>query len=208
MTTTNNNGRRNGKGKAAITEPVATTTDQLEQLLTTDQPTQLIEEETPQAPVTAQAPEPTAEELIAQAKAETRAAKPQEEEKPDPTPTTGGGEITTATTAVESAIANSAQELVKIEEQARTARVEMGFQEGQKDAQEIRSGYQLGLLTGLTQGKAADTNDLAEQLQALRGHTDTTAATAINNLLQGLVKEPQAITPLGQTPVQRKLKII
>ncbi|MBO3464139.1 hypothetical protein G7B40_001510 [Aetokthonos hydrillicola Thurmond2011] len=204
MTTTNSNGaKRNGKAKTAITEP-ATTTDQLEQL------EQMLAEEPKETPQeTAQAPEPTSEQLLQQAKQETRAAKPQEEEKPDPTPTTGGGEITTATSQIEGAIAQSAQKLVQIEEQARTARVQMGFELGQQEAQDIRQGHQLGLLTALVQAKAQDTNDLAEQLQALRQHTDGTTSTAINSLLQGLVKEPAKIAPLGQaTPTQRKLKII
>lgn len=65
-----------------------------------------------------------------------------------------------------SATNQSAQELVATEQQAKKARIAGGMQKGINDAQDIRGGYQLGLMEGVTQGIA---NDNAQFIQGLVG---------------------------------------
>ncbi len=69
----------------------------------------------------------------------------------------------TVTSELQQATSEAAKELVDANSQALQERLQIGVREGLEDAKDIRKGYQLGLLKGLTQAKQTDTRELGEQ---------------------------------------------
>ena len=89
-----------------------------------------------------------------------------------PTRKSKKGSIQKASDKVNEATANAAQQLVKADKAAKKVRIQSGIQQGEQDAKDIRQGYQIGLLKGLTKAKVEDTIELASQLGALQDFTN------------------------------------
>ncbi len=136
-----------------------------------------------------QAAQPSPEEVLRAAKAASQKAQ---ESEPEPSsseaPQSSGAIEKTVSSELQQATNDAAKELVDANSQALQERVQIGVREGLEDAKDIRKGYQLGLLKGLTQAKQTDTRELGEQLQALRSHTDTQAQSDVSESLTQLNK--------------------
>ncbi|MBD2730926.1 hypothetical protein H6G96_32565 [Nostoc sp. FACHB-892] len=138
---------------------------------------------------------PTAEELLKQAKAQTNAHKQESVEEPDQ----GEGSefppsaiAQSAKSEIETAVAEQAEALVEAEKQARQTYTEAGITKGLKAAGVIRQGFQIGLLTGLTEATKTDAKELVEQLELLDVHIDAESTDSTKNLLEQLgVSKPK-----------------
>lgn len=97
---------------------------------------------------------------------------------------TGEGAIAKkASDTLASKTSQQAQELIKADKRSKQQRLETGIREGIEDAKDIRKGYQLGLLYGLTKSKERDSQELDEQLQKLRQHTDASMGDELQQAL-------------------------
>lgn len=88
-----------------------------------------------------------------------------------------------ASDTLASKTSQQAQELIKADKRSKQQRLETGIREGIEDAKDIRKGYQLGLLYGLTKSKERDSTELDEQLQKLRQHTDASMGDELQQAL-------------------------
>ncbi len=155
----------------------------------------------------AQAASPSAEEVLRAAKAASQKAQEQATESPSSEPSSSeapqssGAIEKTVSSELQQATSDAAKELVDANSQALQERVQIGVREGLEDAKDIRKGYQLGLLKGLTQAKQTDTRELGEQLQALRQHTDQKAQSEVEESLTQLNKTVKA-EDLEESPLE------
>lgn len=136
---------------------------------------------------------PTAEELLKQAKAQTIAHKQESVEEPDQNNNSSTSAIAqSAKSEIETAVAEQAEALVEAENQARQTYTEAGITKGLKAAGVIRQGFQIGLLTGLTEATKTDAKELVEQLELLDVHIDAESTDSTKNLLEQLgVSKPK-----------------
>lgn len=95
-----------------------------------------------------------------------------------------------ASQKIDEKTANQAKELVKADKVSKQARFKTGVREGIEDSKDIRKGYQLGLMTGLTQAKIEDTKQLSEQLKALRDYSDEQASEDLDVDLKEIDFDP------------------
>ncbi|MFB2835321.1 hypothetical protein [Floridanema evergladense] len=144
----------------------------------TEQPEQITSEEPEE--------ELDAEELLRQSKRAETASQtaPTPEEEPEETE-----EL--AITKASDAIANKTQEqvakLVKASAQKSKANRLTGMQMAQKDLKEIKEGYNLQMIAGLTALNEDTAIDLSEQLNLLSGFTDEQTGEQTNKELQELL---------------------
>lgn len=138
--------------------------------------------------ITAEEPEEEldAEELLRQSKKAVTADQttPTPEEEPEETEET-------AITKASDAIANKTQEqvakLVKASAQKSKANRLTGMQMAQKDLKEIKEGYNLQMIVGLTALNEDTAIDLSEQLNLLSGFTDEQTGEQTNKELEELL---------------------
>ncbi len=143
---------------------------------------------------------PTAEELLRQAKAQTK-EKPQEEQPQQAEETTAeaGALAETATDVATGAIAHTAQDLVKASLEAQQEQMQIGLQQGLEAAKNINTGYQLGLLIGTQQSIVNNTKELGEQLQLLTQHTNAQNVDAVKKIVKAVKGEDKENTdPLAK----------
>ncbi len=234
MTTTNSNGKRNGRKteETALSETIKTN-EELEQLLENGkaalgqqhkgdtnvvlnaaepQPTAAENQSsTNTVPSSSPPSEPTAEDLLRAAKKVTReqSGTPVEPERESSDEQKEGA--STVTTFMDNIVGQSASDLVQTSQQAQVAVVAMAFQEGLNDVRSAEPAYQAGLLLGLAQIKARNVNDLAEQVSALRSHVNTANAEIVGKILGnlGIGQAKESIKlPLPMVRETPKLKII
>ncbi|MDF5717725.1 MAG: hypothetical protein PUP93_28625 [Rhizonema sp. NSF051] len=218
MTTTNGK-RRNNKLPETVQTPDPTelvqSTEHLEQLLASDLPSQDTAVEGAVKPLEqAQATqetdtsleadhEPTsltetplsAEELLKQAKQQSKKDGTVAEEAEQ-------GEVgaqntaiapKTASSEVNAALTQAAQNLVQLNQEAKKKRIETGILEGLEDAKDLRLGKQLGTLLSLAEAEKTDVEELAQQLNNLRSHTDAQTVDAVTEAIKGLGIDLEAI---------------
>lgn len=147
-------------------------------------PTEQPEQITPEEPE-----EPDAEELLRQSRKtgpvkETATSPEEESEETEETEET-------AITKASDAIANKTQEqvakLVKASAQKSKANRLTGMQMAQKDLKEIKEGYNLQMIAGLTALNEDTAIDLSEQLNLLSGFTDEQTGEQTNKELEELL---------------------
>ena len=140
------------------------------------EPTEQLEQITPEE-------EPDAEELLRQSK------KAETADQTTPTPEEESEEV--AITKASDAIANKTQEqvakLVKASAQKSKANRLTGMQMAQKDLKEIKEGYNLQMIAGLTALNEDTAIDLSEQLNLLSGFTDSQTGEETNKELEELL---------------------
>ncbi len=228
MTTTTNGKRKHGKASDFIQtqEPsqVAQSQEELEQLLTdngsssNEAATASVEPlehqtATQQTDTTAEPsqdlPDPTAatlsaEELLRQAKQQTKkdaanAENVQAEEN-------GGSDTAiapkTATSEIGAALTQAALSLVEANKEAKQKRIETGILEGIEDAKDIRIGKQLGTLLSLAEADKLDVEELSQQMQNLRIHTDVETADVVTEALKGFGIDLNAIREGNEDPAE------
>ncbi|MCD8486605.1 hypothetical protein QPK87_25220 [Kamptonema cortianum] len=100
---------------------------------------------------------------------------------------------------IASATSQSAQDMVEVEQQAKKTRIAGGMTKGIKDAQDVRRGYQLGLMEGVTQGMAEDT---AQFIQGIVGglteHAEDTVD--VDDLLESVRSKKNPLEALDLRP--------
>jgi hypothetical protein len=151
---------------------------------------------TQEQPSDAPQPQVSAEDILKQAKqqakqAETKAERESQlQETSEPTDETGeqGGAIApkTATSEMGLALGDAAKSLIENSQQAKQQRLETGIREGYEQAQDIRTGRQLGTLLALAESEHIDAVELDEQLEKLRQHTDAQTANVVSEAIKKL----------------------
>ena len=226
MTTTTNGKRKHGKASDFIQtqEPsqVAQSQEELEQLLTdgsssNEAATASVEPlehqtATQQTDTTAEPsqdlPDPaatlSAEELLRQAKQQTKkdAANAENVQAEENAGSDTAIAPKTATSEIGAALTQAALSLVEANKEAKQKRIETGILEGIEDAKDIRIGKQLGTLLSLAEADKLDVEELSQQMQNLRVHTDVETADVVTEALKGFGIDLNAIREGNEDPAE------
>ncbi|GEM_PF-3510336 len=137
----------------------------------------------------------SADEILKQSKQQTQKDEPVDELPQAEDSDTQNTDLVpkTASSEVNAALTQAAQSLVELNQESKKKRIETGILEGIEDAKDIRLGKQLGTLLSLAEAERTDVEELAEQLDRLRSHTDTQTADVVTEAIKELGIDLNAI---------------